>query len=286
MITPFPAGGLFNRSTMNAKLEEIGGAITEANWQLIEVLDNTGPMSGTWTAPDFFGDGSAYDLGVYEIGGGASGGAKTYNSGEIYVTGGASGYGKNFIINNVAPNTQYSYVVGAKGEGVTASRNTTGTNGNSGGTTSFNLVEAEGGQGGFGYSRGASGGQASDVCNGVVDLPYTPRRLFGCVASFDGGGATQPVRDGQNMFDENMITLCAGGWAFNSSTARLQEIVAMPDGTKGGDGSSSATGNNATGYGNGGGGVARWSSSGTATSGSGSDGAIFLYARRSQEVTA
>ena len=277
MITPFPAGGLFNRSTMNEKLDEIGGAITEANWQLIEVLDNTGPMSGTWTAPDFFRDGNPYDLGVYEIGGGGSGCARTSAA---QMSGGASGYGKNFIINNVAPNTQYAYVIGAGGSGVTGN-----THGNAGGTTSFNSVETNGGDGGLQgtYFVAASGGQGADQPDavGISGGIRTERKLYGCcsTATYNyPGGTSQSPRDGQNMFDTTMVTLSAGG--SRASGGATQTIAAMPDGTKGGNAVSGGNGQSATGYGNGGG------ASLSGTSGSGSDGAIFLYARRSQEVTA
>lgn len=284
MITPFPAGGLFNRSTMNAKLEEIGGAITEASWQLIEVLDNTGSMSGTWTAPDFFGDGSAYDLGVYEIGGGGSG----CNTQTDLAQGGASGYGKNFIINNVVPGTQYPYVIGAGGTGATLDND-----GNAGGTTSFNNVEAEGGGGGCGNSNlsRANGGQGSDYVS--YNYGASPRKLYGCCPTMNysnnGGttmqgfhGTSQSSREGQNQFDPNMVSLCAGGCAhYNTSFAQV--ISPMPNGTKGGDGRTSGTGESATGYGNGGGAISY--AKNTATSGSGSDGAIYLYARRPQEVT-
>ena len=241
-------------------------------WQLIDLLDNTGEMAGTWTAPDVF-EGENYDLGVYMIGGGGSGGArKTATT----ISGGASGYGKNFIINNVAPNTQYIYVVGAGGTGVSGN-----TNGNSGGTTSFNSVEADGGDGGKqGASiTGASGGQGADASAWAWSAnPYSPRRLFGCCPTISDekpGGASQSPREGQNQFDASMITLCAGG---SCTSASAQVIVAMPDGTKGGNGALNGNAESATGHGNGGG------ASLAATSGSGSDGAIYLYARRHSPI--
>lgn len=293
MITPFPAGGLFNRSTMNAKLEEIGGAITEANWQLIEVLDNMGPMSGTWTAPDFFGDGSAYDLGVYMIGGGGSGGSISA-TGHRCASGGASGYGRNLIINNVTPGAQYSYVIGEGGAPVSSSG--AASDGNNGGSTSFNGVSTDGGFGGraiFGSSvrtyPGTSGGQASDGTRSAIgpndsySFLKTNRRLYGCCVAYtfpnDEPGVSQSPRDGQCQFDQTMITLSAGGgtgYGLGSGFDYNQSIVALPDGTKGGNGG----GQSATGYGNGGGGNVN------GASGAGSDGAIFLYARRPQEVTA
>ena len=296
MITPFPAGGLFNRSTMNAKLEEIGGAIKEAHRLLLEGLVHRGSMSGTWTAPDFFGDGGPYDLGVYEIGGGGSGGV-AINSARGYssTSGGASGYGKNIIIESALPNTQYSYIIGAGGTAVSISGSSENNkDGNQGGSTSFNNIETEGGDGG-GSSKedlicnGANGGQGSECC-----YPLGRSDIFGCCDTYTQydsavGGLSQSPRAGQNMFDQTMITLCAGGGSYSTTLSSDQPgsgaiMTPLPDGTKGGDGGHNKNGENATGYGNGGGGSSRKSGTST-TSGSGSDGAIFLYARRPREVT-
>lgn len=258
--------------TVNDALNQLSGK--QDPWQLIDLLDNTGAMSGTWTAPDVF-EGENYDLGVYEIGGGGSGSARTSAA---HMSGGASGYGKNFIINNVAPNTQYAYVIGVGGGGVTGDKK-----GNAGGTTSFNSVETNGGGGG---SQGAnimaaSGGQGADQPSalGLFEGIRTERKLYGCcstVANNHPGGTSQSPRDGQNMFDTTMVTLSAGG--SRASGGATQTIAAMPDGTKGGDAVSGGNGQSATGYGNGGG------ASFDGTSGSGSDGAIFLYARRRSPV--
>lgn len=251
-------------------------------WQYIGNISNIDPMSGTWTAPDLF-DGNNYDLGVYEIGGGGSGGLCVNTSSNSWAAGGASGYGKNFIIGNVTPGTQFSYVIGAGG----AARTTTSavaTGGNSGGTTSFNNVSVSGGMGGQAVSnnagvQGSSGGQGSDA---GANIFQNNRALYGCCQTNDNnaelasGGLSQSPREGQNQFNPNMITLSAGGFA-NGYMGRYQTILAMPSGAKGGNGS--INGEDATGYGNGGGaGVSR--SSETRKSGAGSDGVIFLYARR------
>ena len=275
--------------TVNDALNQLSGK--QDPWQLIDLLDNTGEMAGTWTAPDVF-EGENYDLGVYEIGGGGSGGAAHEDSASSprpRAAGGASGYGKNFIIQNVSPNTQYAYVIGAGGAAVSITSSVHYADGNAGGTTSFNGTEAEGGDGGgAGYQgyyseNGANGGQGSDSTGTSLT---TDRSLFGCCASYSSsssgvaGGTSQSAREGQNMFDQTMITLCAGGW---SQDGAFQTIAPMPDGTKGGDGKWNANGENATGHGNGGGGTTR-SGTSSSTSGSGSDGAIFLYARRRSPV--
>ena len=269
----------------NAVPDDAFGALTgslKSNWEFIECLSNLNSMSGTWTAPDLF-DGNNYDLGVYEIGGGGSGALCVNTSNSSWASGGASGYGKNFIIKNVAPGTQYSYVIGAGGAALTSTA-ATAVSGNSGGTTSFNNVSVAGGRGGISATnvagaQGAAGGQGSDA--GANNYENN-RALYGCCQTNDSnlegasGGLSQSPREGQNQFDPNMITLSAGGFA-NGNRGRYQTIMAMPDGSKGGDGS--INGEDATGYGNGGGsGVARTAE--TRKSGAGSDGAIFLYARR------
>lgn len=247
-------------------------------WKLIAVLDNTGDMAGTWTAPDVF-DTNNYDLGIYEIGGGGAGALCSSTSGTNWASGGASGYGKNFIIQNVSPGDQFEYVIGAGGQGKSGT-STTAWNGASGGTTSFNGVTAFGGSGGLqgqGGTKGASGGQGSDA---AIDTYIQSRRLYGCCSPVTSnsivGGQSQAVREGQNQFDNSMITLSAGGMC-NGYSSKSQAIVAMPDGTKGGNGG--YMGEDATGYGNGGGSsVSR--ANAQSKSGSGSDGVIFIYARR------
>lgn len=294
-----PIGGPGGLATLDDAGQIDAALIPIYPWQLIDLLDNTGAMSGTWTAPDVF-EGENYDLGVYMIGGGGSGGA-AINSGNNTATGGAAGYGKNFIINNVAPNTQYAYVIGAGGEPATAAANTA-ANGNAGGSASFNSVSVDGGNGGKASTTyvadGVDGGQGSDGMSYYYNNQWQsgefPRDVFGCCEGTKmesngnyifKSGISQSPRVGQNAFDQNMVTLCAGGWACNNDTyKRTQSINPMPDGTKGGNGVIGASGENATGYGNGGGAGSRRSASGNVSSGSGSDGAIFLYARRRSPV--
>lgn len=286
-ISHFLAGGLFNRSEMNKKLDEIS-ALTEPAWKLIDTIDNTVGYSGEWTAPDVFGDGSAYDLGVYMIGGGASGSIRGYpnTSANYSAVGGASGYGKNVIISKVVPGTPFDWVVGAKGAAVSAtityntSNSATGvfyTTGKTGGTTSFGGYTAPGG-------ANAVGGQGAPT--GITD---GTEPLY---ASFSddiitGQNTKQRPAESQNWFDNTMITLSPGGYATLYSAVRAGTIKALPDGTKGGNATAksnaSATGASATGYGNGGGAAVIFSDTAgtrTAKSGAGSDGVIFLYARK------
>ena len=271
-------------------------------WKLIGKIDNTVGYSGTWTAPDLFGDGRPYTLGIYMIGAGGSGGAgasgETSNEGyssSPASSGGASGYGRNVIIENVIPGTVFNWVVGKGGAAVTASASADGrssANGKTGGTTSFGEETALGGTGGNGYASwgygsvhtasGVLGGQSSDD----TDTNYTgDRKLYGCAPTNNAKTPSQLVREGQNAFDPFMITLAAGGFAYYSNNS--QTVVALPDGTKGGNGkasTSNATAGSATGYGNGGGGASSYpnaTAARTAKSGAGSDGVIYIYAKES-----
>lgn len=293
-ISHFLAGGLFNRSEMNKKLDEINDALTPS-WKLIDTIDNTVGYSGTWTAPDVFGDGSAYDLGAYMIGGGGSGGLMGLTSTSFYPSGGASGYGKNVVFENIVPGTEYPWVVGQKGAAVSESVSSyLYVAGNNGGSTSFGGETAEGGSGGNKYGHGTFGGQSPDVLQGTLSdestVIKTNRRLYGCCETLASEEyyrtASQSPREGQNAFDPTMVTLCAGGSGIG------QTILAMPDGTKGGNGAyksdENVTAGSATGYGNGGGAAAVYkpSAARTVKSGAGSDGVIFLYARKAVNTNA
>lgn len=288
-ISHFLANSLFNRSTMNAKLDEISGAFFPI-WKLIQIIDSTtdgGAMSGTWTAPDILGDGQSYDLGVYVIGAGGSGGARHNNntSYRAYASGGASGYGKNAVFSSVSPGTEFNWVIGSGGASVTDT-NSYGVVGQNGGTTTFSGVSALGGEGGF-HTRnvnelsGALGGQPSDTDNTkIMTAPY------GCVSTMTAQYSTslrpQPEREGQNSFDPSMVTLGAGGFSFFASqgASYKQTTAAVKYGKAGAGGL--PNGQAATGYGNGGGAAVSGNVPGTTpkpVSGAGAPGAILIYVR-------
>ena len=177
----------------------------------------------------------------------------------------------------MTPGQEIPIVIGAGGVGVNSKNN-----GNKGGTTSVNGVAVEGGDGGN-MSEGAAGGQGSYG----TPSSNTTAKLYGSIPTpgdtFNESQFTkQNPLESQNKFDPFMVTLCAGGGASeygNPHSAEItQEMVAMPDGTKGGDGlkTQGKVGIDATGNGNGGGGIV---SSDWCTSGKGSDGAVFIYTR-------
>ena len=241
------------------------GAVSE--WTLVQEYRAAGKY--TWTAPDLYG-GASYKIGVYMVGGGG-GGAADRSSGSA--TGGAAGYGCNLTF-DVSPGDTFQGVVGAGGGGGSYRDPDAPT----GGTTSFNGHTIEGGLGGHRSSgsvnNGADGGQGSTASYG-----RTPIKMFGSSGAGAEGGSSQSPTLSQNAFDRSMVTLCAGGYATSS---RGQVMIAMPDGTKGGNGkvsASSITGEYATGNGNGGG--AAYSSSSTAgvSGGAGSPGMVLIYAK-------
>lgn len=274
-------------------------------WNLIDTIDNTVGYSGTWTAPDVFGDGSAYDLGVYMIGGGGSGAACccAYDSTSFSVCagGGASGYGKNVVIESVSPGDPFPWVIGKGGAVVTNSYNQNAYNavaGNNGGATSFNGHTANGGAGGGAgggnnaYISAALGGQSA-----ITEINGTVYHFYGCVDINVSGYTSrtthfsQSPRDGQNQFDSNMVSLACGmaskaqcdtsnAWNWKSSPDSNNGLTLGQIGTAA-SGTTSATAKAGT-CGNGGGGAAaaKYNTTVVAKSGAGGDGVIFLYARK------
>nr|DAN81032.1 MAG TPA: Receptor Binding Protein [Caudoviricetes sp.] len=270
-------------SNVNSALSQIGGAVKNGIWTLIQSFKKAGAYTFT---VDFDGE-----LGAYMIGGGGSGCSWFTTSDQGFsATGGASGYGKNVIL-NVYKGDIINIVIGAGGERVVDRKP-----GQSGGTTSVNGITVSGGEGGLPtseYSTYPKGGQGtiaarSGTGDGVV--LYGSRIFFSFnnnqnVLRADAGTAQLPT-ESQNQFDKNMVSLCAGGSVYvygNPSSTRIAMLILpMPDGTKGGNAYATnqtgvIDGADATGNGNGGGGVI--SSDYGCYSGKGSDGAVYLYKR-------
>lgn len=245
-------------------------------WRLLKAYK----AAGTY---EFEVPAEVYEIGVYMMGGGGSGSVTyTKNSTSYNTSGGASGYGKNAVF-SVQPGQKIAIVVGAGGAPA-VSRSV----GNNGGSTSVNGVTVSGGMGGL-LSQHASapvkGGQGPTTQN-AGSLPLYGSRLIPGTSTIGVDVGTDQTPDkSQNMFDPTMVTLCAGGNATaygNPGTETIcVEILAMPDGTKGGNGyatpsSETPSGAHATGNGNGGGAVI---SAGYSQSGKGSDGAVYIYTR-------
>lgn len=283
-------------------------------WQLIATIDNTVGYSGEWTAPDVFGDGQPYHLGVYLIGGGESGNAAAAKvalsygqTTDVTAYGGASGYGKNGILPSISPGDKFEWEIGAGGESRTAPGNNSNTR-NPGKYTKFASLIAEGG----GAKNATQGGQSA-----ITYISSIARNYYGCVApdtssSSHVNNTYQYAREGQNQFDSKMVSLACGmnGRCYASRNessgiygkSEQPMSTLMPNPTIGVLGAAAcivdttgseitAIGTSGT-YGNGGGGAvalqaASSTAVATAVSGSGGDGVIFLYAsrKRAKKIT-
>ena len=249
-------------------------------WRLLKAYKVAG-------AYEFEVPAGVYEIGVYMMGGGGSGSVTYTKNSTIYNTsGGASGYGKNVVF-SVQPGQKIAIVVGEGGAPAVSK-----SAGNNGGSTSVNGVTVSGGMGGLltqDPSAPVMGGQGPTTLN-AGSLPLYGSRLIpvtsknGPLITIDAG-TDQTPDESQNMFDPTMVSLCAGGNATayeNPGTEKIcVEILAMPDGTKGGNGyatpsAETPAGAHATGNGNGGGAVI---SAGYSQSGKGSDGAVYIYTR-------
>ncbi|SBV94448.1 hypothetical protein KL86CLO1_10515 [uncultured Eubacteriales bacterium] len=121
--------------------------LTLPPWVRIATYETAGAF--TWTAPDLF-NGANYDIGGWMCGGGGAGGVALRNSGTTtyyyQAVGGASGRARAFKM-TVTPGQVYNLVVGVGGAAAVAATSLY-ANGNSGGSTSFNGISVDGGEGG------------------------------------------------------------------------------------------------------------------------------------------
>jgi len=266
-------------------------------WILLQAYESAGTF--TFTVPDLF-NGENYDIGIFIVGGGGSGGAAKACSGttnNVAAVGGASGKTRALIM-RVTPTSDYAAVAGAGGAAVeTATSSLSSVNGQNGGTSSFNGETAEGGfGGGASYSTstitlsGADGGQGSTFAQAYsVDFEEAP--AMGVLQINENNGNSYPSM-AINPFSL-VKTLGAGGGSTGrssgSSYIRTQTVPTLEDGFSAGAGvseytnSNSVVGNGATSPGSGGGGAClsyNDTYAGTATSGIGAAGAVYIYARR------
>ena len=269
-----------------------------AAWKLLQSYTTSGTY--TWTAPDVFGDGRTYKIGVYIKAGGGGGGAcyaTYYGSSHHYgtATGGASGRTKVAYF-TVTPGTTYTVVVGAGGAGgiiLGSSASSAGaTSGSSGGSSAFNGTTASGGGGGgaatgtLNIVNGSTGGQGSDAM-GSANFTGSMLSTTPTVAPAMGekskdflnftysylafGGNTYPA-ECVNPFT-GVKTLGAGGSAncdgYSTVAVNVQTCPTLEDGLSAGTGvgvtvagtAMSGTGGAATSPGSGGGAAACGSSS-------------------------
>lgn len=265
-------------------------SIINNSWNKIQSYETAGTY--TFIVPDLFG-GKSYKLGYMVIGGGGGGSAISLE-GSTYggATGGCSGFSTYGII-RVTPGESKTAVVGTGGSGKTTSGGKSfGTNG---GSSSFDGNIANGGSAGnIRYISSSSsndyvfpgvGGQKSHAVSGYTVLnddiePFGGTVIFNVANTGNNNyifdSSCSDILSCFNPFEMKRI-LSAGGSAAGVSASSYHGD--RSDGGRGaGDGaasSRSATATSATVTGCGGGSAV--AGYGTAISGSGAAGAVYLY---------
>ena len=278
-------------------------------WNLLQSYTAAGTY--TFTAPDLLGDGSDYDIGVFVIGAGGSGGTAKANNGAGCVcaaSGGASGETRAFIF-TVTPFVSYTVVVGAGGAAVSVTGGYTYSAGNAGGSSSFNGNSVNGGDGGYadigktssydyGFCDGANGGQGSDAMgpDGFASVaPMQGQSARDAGSGGYGGAGAGTCKAGRTSSNQcyNPFTLAkilgaGGGVCFPYSGSYIQTTPTLDDGNSAGAAAGSitnavTTADSATSVGSGGGAAglrySTYEASIAVTSGAGADGAVYIYAR-------
>ena len=282
--------GLTSTATPNQVLAKIPHSVN-TGWKLLQSYTTAGSFS--WTAPAQFGAGVKYKIGVLVIGGGGAGAAYIAEDRGV-ANGGASGYSVSFIM-EVTPGESYSVVIGAGGVSATADSSDDYVHGGNGGSSSFNGITADGGEGGFpstgNYAKGSIGAQCSMIVLPALLSEDESALLF--------GGTVVPIRYSSQYYDpitslgtpsacfnpfESKRILAAGGYAceFNTRSAAINGGKDPVDGKGGGNGGYSTTSAYATdadspGCGGGGALSTYTGSSRRAVSGAGADGAVYIY---------
>lgn len=257
-------------------------------WDKIQSYETAG--SYTWTAPDLFGDGRKYKIGVLVIGGGGSGGATVSvaaGAATSHALGGASGRSTAFVM-EVTPGNTYAVVVGAGGASVSASNSQVA--GKAGGTSSFNGKTAAGGSGGTGhkgeqteYTTVLTGGQLPNLRRhsnyGGSTIGAVSSVLVGdvtsCINPFEG---TRILGAGGSAYS-NFWSGGSGGNSYNGGKNPLNSSKGGGNGSYAAASSTVPTGVAGNEAGCGGGAAANTAGSGTKTakSGAGAAGAVYIY---------
>lgn len=230
----------------------------QANWKLLAEYNTAGAY--TFTVPD-----DVDELGVFILGGGASGGVAVHGDPTTVASikganGGASGGLKQIVlkkdIGDFEAMESISVVVGAGGISATVTTKGNSAGSNNGGTSAFKSVVSE-------Y------GQTPD------EGDVAPYGLDGIRKNAFGYG-------GRNIFDPNDTHIyCGAGGSASSkyhATNGVTDVKTQPtvERTKGSAGAGG--GGNATAPGDGGG--ARVATSAPATAGNGADGLVLVYGRK------
>lgn len=260
----------------------------------------TVPGSFTWIAPDLF-NGQPYQVGVFMVGGGASGEALALpntiqSASKDRLLGGASGFCDSFIA-TVTPGTVYNLVIGAGGAAYFAPRPTYAQmpQQNAGGSTS-------------GFSHTVLGGPLNSIIKGLTQHGMLSGKYqapeFGSAdlatwymdpnIPLEGGIPTASIIGTTvTYFFPTLCSpcfdpfsgkfRCSAGQGVLVSYTQAGVITAAPPSAKGSEGGAANVGGdvsvNAWPGINGSGGGAAMSLKGTATSGKGGDGFITIYVK-------
>lgn len=249
-------------------------------WQQIQAWKSAGTY--TWTAPDLFG-GKPYYIGVVVIGGGG-GGCALISTGGVALYGGASGRA-SFGILKVQPGSTHTVKIGAGGSGFNVT-NSDYLSGGDGDASAFDSITADGGQGGL-HNNAPAGGQGPYIPMTTDDVtPYGGiiRHYQSNMTGITCRG-TYPA-ECMNPFTLKPI-LAAGGTVTGGYMVNrvIQKSVTLSNGRTSASvyldsaGSVSATRGTLPGCGGGAALVNANASttSSSATSASGCDGAVYLY---------
>jgi len=300
--------------------------ISTGAYELVQTFGTAGTY--TFTAYDRYGNNTPYEITVIIDGAGGSGGAtvqKLQNPGYGYAASGGASGARRTIKLTVTPGNTYTVIVGAGGAPASASilyPSTTpaSVGGNSGGSSAFNGLYANGGSGGQVGSTGGSGltsyrnnwmgGQLADMVGamqsgGVLGMPAPCKGQM--AVSVDAQYTAVPVPfpnpipeyELLNPFDLTERLFGAGGGAFASAYSgggAGQAVQILSDGLSAGAGAASyptsisasvtVTGESASSPSSGGGAAGLTvNSSGTsytctATSGAGAKGRVRIYAKK------
>lgn len=250
--------GFDNTATPNDVLRWLG-EWGQANWKLLAEFNTAGAF--TFIVPD-----DVDELGVFILGGGASGGVAVHSDPTTVTAiksalGGASGGLKQIVLKKIdgdfSSNEEISGVVGAGGISQTVTTKGGSAASTSGGTSAFKSIVSE-------Y------GQPADA-----EASVAPYGLDGIRENAFGYG-------GRNIFDPNdtHIYCGAGGCASNRyhATNGITNGVYQPTVVRTKGSAGAAGGGNATAPGDGGG--ARVATSVPATAGNGADGLVLVYGRK------
>jgi len=212
---------LYNLSEPNATPNQAFRRLAKGfYWQQLQSYTTAGTY--TWTVSDIYGDGQPYEIGVFEVGGGGSGGVIHFSNATTTnlsagASGGGSGYSRTFYM-MVTPGQNIAVVVGTGGAAVsrTYAGSTLGVSaGQNGNSSSFAAVSVDGGQGGPVRQNTASGNWLGATgANGAQGADAVSHYGGDTPASAPGGGRNTFASLGLPATGSGSNLLARGGFVY------------------------------------------------------------------------